>query len=40
LGEKYFKDFNVDITDEEGGIVAKVVKTVYIRKKQSKSPSA
>lgn len=36
-GEKYFKDFSVDIKDDKGVIVAKVVKTVYIRKKQSSS---
>jgi len=32
-GEKYFKDFSVDIKDEAGEIVAHVVKTVYIRRK-------
>jgi len=38
--KKYFKDFSVDITDERGDVVATVVKTVYIRNKQSKLPSA
>ena len=33
--EKYFKNFSVDITGEKGDVVARVVKTVYIRKKQS-----
>ena len=36
-GEKYFKVFHVDIVDEQGGIVAKVERTVYIRKKQPKT---
>lgn len=33
-GEKYLKDFFVDILDESGDKIALVVKTLYIRKKQ------
>lgn len=36
-GNKYFKDFFIDINDEKGELVAKVTKTVYIRRKQSRS---
>ncbi len=32
--EKYLPAFTVDITDEAGEIVARVVKTLYIRKKK------
>jgi acyl-coenzyme A thioesterase PaaI-like protein len=32
-GEKYLPEFTVDITDAEGDVVARVVKTLYIRKK-------
>jgi acyl-coenzyme A thioesterase PaaI-like protein len=32
-GEKYFKDLIVDIVDAEGEVVAKVKRTLYVRKK-------
>lgn len=32
-GDKYFAEFMVDIRDEERGLVARVRKTIYIRKK-------
>jgi acyl-coenzyme A thioesterase PaaI-like protein len=32
-GEKVLKDFSVDIVDHEGDVVARVCKTLYIRKK-------
>jgi hypothetical protein len=32
-GEKVLKDFCVDILDQDGGVVARVCKTLYIRKK-------
>ena len=32
-GQKYFPEFSVDIEDEAGEKVARVVKTLYIRKK-------
>lgn len=34
-GEKYFKDFSIEIKDENSEIIAKVIKTIYVRKKQS-----
>ncbi len=36
--EKYLPEFTVDITDEAGEIVARVVKTLYIRKKKRGAP--
>ena len=33
-GEKHFEDFDIDVTDAERNIIARVTKTVYIRKKQ------
>ena len=33
-GEKYFKDFNIEIKDTNNELVAKVVKTLYIRQKR------
>jgi acyl-coenzyme A thioesterase PaaI-like protein len=36
-GEKYFFEKEVLINDSEGSLVARVRKTVYIRKKQSKN---
>lgn len=36
-GEKYFKDFNIDIKDEQGELVARVIKTIYVRKKQKRN---
>ena len=33
-GEKVFKDFAVDVKDASGDVVAHIVKTLYIRKKQ------
>jgi hypothetical protein len=32
-GEKYFKEFSINITDQHNTVVAKVIKTIYIRKK-------
>lgn len=32
-GEKYFKDFVTDVLDKKGELVARVTKTIYIRKK-------
>jgi hypothetical protein len=32
-GQKYFPEFSVDIENEAGEKVARVVKTLYIRKK-------
>ncbi len=34
-GEKYFKDFEIEIKDEDNELVAKVIKKMYIRKKRS-----
>ncbi|MGH1487734.1 MAG: DUF4442 domain-containing protein [Cellvibrionaceae bacterium] len=36
-GEKFFKDFTIEIKDINGELVTKVVKTLYIRQKQKKS---
>ena len=36
-GNKVLKDFVVDIKDHEGDVVARVTKTLYIRKKVQKS---
>lgn len=36
-GEKYLPQFTVEITDTEGDVVARVVKTIYIRKKPPKA---
>ena len=33
-GEKYFKDFTIDIKDQHNELIARVVKTLYIRQKQ------
>ena len=35
-GEKYFPEFTVDIIDAEGDVVARVVKTLYVKKKPLK----
>lgn len=35
-GEKYFPEFAVDITDASGETVARVLKTLYVRKKPPK----
>ncbi|HEX7965284.1 MAG TPA: DUF4442 domain-containing protein [Gammaproteobacteria bacterium] len=35
-GEKYLPEFTVEVTDEAGDVVARVVKTLYIRKKPPK----
>ncbi len=32
-GQKHFEDFAIDVTDGNGNIIAKVTKTIYIRKK-------
>jgi hypothetical protein len=41
-GEKYLPEFTVEITDAEGDVVARVVKTLYVKKKppRTDSPSA
>ncbi len=36
-GEKYFSDFAVEIRDEDDELVAKVKKTIYVRKKKQVS---
>ena len=33
-GEKYFANFTVEIRDEDGDLVARVRKTIYVRRKQ------
>jgi len=33
-GEKYFAKFGIDITDEDHELVARVTKTIYIRRKK------
>jgi hypothetical protein len=33
-GDKYFKNFSIDITDQGNEVVARVKRSVYIRKKQ------
>ncbi len=33
-GKKYLPEFEIAITDPEGELVAKVIKTLYVRKKQ------
>ena len=35
-GEKYFPEFTVEITDVQGEVVAKVLKTLYVRRKPPK----
>lgn len=35
-GEKYFRDFEVLINDEQGGLTARVTKKLYIRRKRKK----
>ncbi len=34
-GAKYLPEFEVDIIDEAGELVARTVKTLYVRKKQN-----
>jgi len=34
-GNKYFPQFETDIIDEKGKVIAKVTKTIYIRMKDS-----
>jgi acyl-coenzyme A thioesterase PaaI-like protein len=36
-GEKYFSNFTVDIRDETSDVVARVKKTIYVRKKTAPS---
>ena len=36
-GEKYFSDFIVEIRDEDDDLVARVKKTIYVRRKQHDS---
>lgn len=38
-GEKYFPEFTVEITDAQGEVVAKVLKTLYVRRKPPKEPT-
>ena len=35
-GQKVLRDFSVEVKDAGGGVVARVVKTLYVRKKQLK----
>jgi acyl-coenzyme A thioesterase PaaI-like protein len=37
-GEKYFPEFTIDITDTSGDVVARVVKTLYVKKKPPRTP--
>ena len=39
-GDKYLPEFIVDILDQEGQLVARVTKTLYIRKKPAKRQTA
>lgn len=39
-GDKYEPSFSVDIVDSKGVLVARVEKTLYIRKRQDKAPSS
>lgn len=36
-GEKVLKDFVVEVIDEEGDVVTRIVKTIYVRKKRPKN---
>jgi hypothetical protein len=36
-GEKHLRDWTLEIVDEEGEAVATVVKTLYVRKKRSRT---
>ncbi|BBO69686.1 DUF4442 domain-containing protein [Desulfosarcina alkanivorans] len=38
-GEKYFSNFDVSIVDEDGDLVARVKKTLYVRKRHPESGS-
>lgn len=38
-GEKYFPEFIVDITDAQGEVVARVTKTLYVKKKPPREES-
>ena len=38
-GSKVLRDFSVEVKDKSGDVVARVVKTLYIRKKIKKSKS-
>jgi acyl-coenzyme A thioesterase PaaI-like protein len=38
-GEKYFSNFTVEIRDEDDDLVAKVKKTIYVRRKKHDSES-
>ena len=33
-GEKYLPEFSIDVVDEQGVVVARVLKTLYVRRKQ------
>ena len=37
-GEKYFPEFTIDITDASGETVARVTKTLYVKKKPPRTP--
>jgi acyl-coenzyme A thioesterase PaaI-like protein len=39
-GSAYFPEFNVDITDDNGAVIARVRKTLYVRKKPHLRPAA
>jgi acyl-coenzyme A thioesterase PaaI-like protein len=36
-GDKVLKDFSVDVIDKRGDVVARITKTLYVRKKQLKT---
>jgi acyl-coenzyme A thioesterase PaaI-like protein len=38
-GEKYLPEFAVEIMDAQGDVVARVIKTLYVRKKPAKTSS-
>lgn len=39
-GSAYFPEFNVDVTDGKGALIARVRKTLYVRKKPHLRPTA
>lgn len=39
-GSAFFPEFNVDITDDKGALIARVRKTLYVRKKPHLRPAA
>ena len=39
-GSRYFAEFDIDVTDASGEVIAKVDKTVYVRRKKQASKSS